>query len=374
MCYFALSLVTITSIAAAQGTVVVPSLATKKDPSFSTNYPFYGHATNKGEGRALYMYNTADIPQVSMAIKSLALRSSSGGTSAGAALTITVDMSVSPNDPTAASGTYANNHGANKRRMFSGTINLPARGSAPWPQQWETPITLTTPFVYARSMGKSLVVEITSTTSSTVPWNVEASKVDAGTRTTESAPSVCPFAESPPRTPGSMNIHYPRLGMQWWMRYLRYPHNTPSFNASILVVGSLGGGMKWLGLTLPINLRTGLGLPSSGPNCVLATNLLFSIPMIYTTNATPTRGTIEIPRTTIPNVPALGNAVIYSQPLSIDTDAVTKQPKIHTGWANKHRIGTEIGPDAATVFRTGDNASATGTVRAKEAATLRIAY
>ena len=33
---------------------------------------------------------------------------------------------------------------------------------------------------------------------------------------------------------------------------------------------------------------------------------------------------IEIPRTPIPNDPALGNVIIYSQPVSLDTDATTK--------------------------------------------------
>ena len=102
------------------------------------------------------------------------------------------------------------------------------------------------------------------------------------------------------------------------------------------------------------------------------TNLVVFLPMTYPpSTAGPSQGVLVSPTINIPNDPRLGNLVFYSQPFCPDKK-LNGFDQIYMGWANKWTIGSGTGPKGTVVYRTGNNASTTGSVRSGYGRTMLL--
>src|SRR5690606_6002400 len=73
---------------------------------------------------------------------------------------LTIELSTSPNPHTAASTTFAANHGADSTRVFHGLISLPAEAPPTfWPAPWQAPFVFSTPFAFTRQPNRAFVVD-----------------------------------------------------------------------------------------------------------------------------------------------------------------------------------------------------------------------
>ena len=142
------------------------------------------------------------IPIAGGILKGMALRRSSyiGNTNYPATATVSVDLSVGPNDSASAGTTFAANQGPNVMNVFSGILNLPQEASNPNPL-FSIVMPFTTNFPFISAMGKALVVDITCTQytnigSSTGSWYLDAYQGDTGSRATNGSTwSQCKFRD-----------------------------------------------------------------------------------------------------------------------------------------------------------------------------------
>ncbi len=363
--------------AVAQTSVIVPSGAATKMPMSWANYPFYGTSslTLPKEGRVQYCIDTFGISVPGMNIRSLQYRRPQrlGNVCPAMVLTATIGISVSKNPSSAAIATYASNHGTGVVPAFKGTINLPGASRGPaWPDPWQAPILFNNPFPYAKAMGNTLVIEIISaqTSAATQSWYVETTNPNSGARLTTSSPTKCYHSGN--ACPCSMSYRMPVVGGTWMNRYNGYPLNTPSLKASVLTLGTKGPGGSYGGKLLPFDIAS-LGIPTIQPRaqtCFLANDILFTVPLTYTPGTS--SASLASANFNIPNTPVLGNAVFFTQPLSLDTDPVTKIPAVHSGWGSKWTIGDGKGAPATMVYRTGNNAQTSGYLRKQWLTTLKL--
>ena len=362
--------------AVAQTSVIVPSGAATKMPMSWAHYPFYGTSSTTllREGRVQYCIDTFGISVPGMNIKSLQHRRPSNLINICPVnkYNVTVICSVSPNGSSAATATYASNHGAKPVGVFKGVLNLPQASRGPaWPDPWNAGIKFNTPFPYATAMGKTLVIEITcSMGTATSPWYLEATRPNSGARATTVSPTSCYHSGN--ACPCSMSYRMPVVGGTWMNRYNGYPLNTPSLKASVLTLGTKGPGGSYGGKLLPFDIAS-LGIPTIQPRaqtCFLANDILFTIPLTYTPGTS--SASLASANFNIPNTPVLGNAVFFTQPLSLDTDPVTKMPAVHSGWGSKWTIGDGKGAPATMVYRTGNNAQTSGYLRKQWLTTLKL--
>lgn len=345
----------------AQGTSVQVPAPQVWNQNFYNSYVFFGTTSsrikNEAHGQALYDVNDISVPGA--VFKSLQFRKPVRGTFRPSNVATTIDlvviMSVSPRTYTTASSTFAANHGTNKTQVFQGKLNLPARSAGgTFPAPWEAPVPFAKPFIYAKALGKSLVIEtLCANNSAKRTWYIEGSWPDQGTRTTIYSPFSCRFGNGGANN--SISHRNPTIGGSFFVRYNNYPKNVTSFNTNVHVWGLKSSG-TWAGFTLPIKFST-LGLPVKNPGCALATDVLATSSLVY--NATSGYLTMPGSGVAIPNDPSLLDKCFNTQAISLDS---TGAPGIgiHASWASKWCIRSGKTSPARYVYRSGDNSKPTG--------------
>ena len=353
-------------------TTVVPSAAKTKSPGYWSSQFFYGTSSTsiKNEGHTQILYSAKDVGSTVLTFKNMQVRRPQNLGNQNLALTgnMRLVLSSSKVAPTAASSTFASNHGT-ATVVVNSQISLPARNrGATWPDPWETAIPFINSYIYIEQVGGSFVVEnLFSNNSAQRSWYVEGDRKDQGTRATNL--SAC-AAHSDGGRNNSIGYRRPEVGGSFYLRYGSMPSNVPSLNLSFMIIGIGGVGASQWGMTLPINLSQ-LSLPSN--NCSLAVTDDIRVPLAYTTStAGKNRGSLTSPTIPIPNNPNLGGLSFYEHGVALDTNATTKLPEIYMCWSSKWTIGTGTGRPLALVYRTGDNSQTTGFVRQFEGPTLRF--
>lgn len=365
----------------AQTTAVVPSKSmVSNEGNWYSVYLFYGSTTaasNNAHTQGLYA--TSDITVNAGLMNGIAFKRTNYGLGAMTATTVnaTLDLSVSGIAHTAPSTTFASNHGANRLQVFNGPLNLPAVPQSTWPGTWEPPVPFTVPFPYAQSMGSTLVVDwVTSGGTSGRVWYADATVIGYGSNTSALYQSNCKNSAGGTSGSWSYFTYQPYPGGQFTLSLFGYPGNVPSLNASVLVFGTQGPGGTFGGLTLPF-LISSLGIPAQ-PNCQWGIDWLLDLPMTYTTSTSATGGSVRINTITMPNLPSLAGTSMFTQALSIDTDATTQLPVLYPSLAIKWNFGTGNKPPCSQVTRIADSAGAgvspTGSTQLDQAPNFQLRF
>ncbi|MHC4854568.1 MAG: hypothetical protein ACYTF5_21405, partial [Planctomycetota bacterium] len=142
------------------------------------------------------------------------------------------------------------------------------------------------------------------------------------------------------------------------------PSNEPNMKRSLNVVGLVGPGGTAFGKTLPIPINQ-LGFLDICNNNAgrLANDLVIVQGMTYTpSTAGKSRGQLRTPTVNIPNDVRIGGQSFFAQPFCGDKK-LGIYDQIYMAWGSKWTIGTGTGPMGSVVYRTGNNASTTGSIR-----------
>jgi hypothetical protein len=310
-----------------------------------------------------YAYDTNDIPVGGAVITELAWHRNNywgNGLPAGT-LTCVVQLSVSPNPPSAMSTTFASNLGGPTTQVFNGTVNWPNVPKGTGPAPYTHTMLLTTPGIYAKGTNQSFVVDIVTTAVSgyiNSTYTMAASAPDAGTRENNGPiRSSCKFSN------GNFNsgLGYVLGGLNnnggnWYVTYYSILPNAPGL-ITLSAFGTDNPG-SW---PIPLDL-TGIG----APNCWWHVGLESGIWIPVTANAS---GQATLPTLTVP--PGLGGFNFYDHGFFLD--AAANQAGFVPTWSSKWHIGTLKGPNANTLYRTQDTSSSpTGFLRPGYGTHLRI--
>jgi hypothetical protein len=341
-----------------------------KDPNYYDYYATYGttSTTTKNEGHGQYVYDSADVGAAAV-WKSVAWRRPHyiSNTNKLTTFNMTIIMSNSPVKYNALSSTFKSNHGSSTsgtppQQVLNGKISLPANSrGATWPEPWFTPLPIS-PFVHAPVKGGSLVVEcIGSNNSQNATYYCEGHKPDTGARVT--TVSSCSSHSDGGRN-NSISYRFPVIGGQWYVQHNSMPSNEPNMKRSLNVVGLVGPGGTAFGKTLPIPINQ-LGFLDICNNNAgrLANDLVIVQGMTYTpSTAGKSRGQLRTPTVNIPNDVRIGGQSFFAQPFCGDKK-LGIYDQIYMAWGSKWTIGTGTGPMGSVVYRTGNNASTTGSIR-----------
>jgi len=354
---------------------VIPSVSATKDPNYYDYFATYGTTSTsvKNEGHGQYIYDSADVGKATV-WKSIAWRRPHyiSNTNGLTTFSMTIIMSNSPVKYNAPSSTFAANHGTKASGTPAQTVlnntkvSLPAnkRGTT-WPEPWFAAIPISV-FVHAPVTGGSLVVECIGTNNSlNRTYYCEGHQPDNGSRLSNGPSGGCQWtSEGTNRWNSGIGYTFPKIGGSWYVNHSSMPSNEPNLKKSLNIIGLQGIGGKAFGKTLPIPIAS-LGFLDICKNRVgvLANDLVLTQPMTYTpSTAGPGRGQLRSPTVNIPNDPKLGGLSFFAQPFCTDKP-LNGFDQIYMGWPSKWTIGTGQGPKGSTVYRTGNNASTTGSIR-----------
>jgi len=376
------SLLVCSALAIASGLAaqtVIPSASATKDPGYYLYYATYGttSTTTKNEGRGQYIYDSADVGGAAV-WKSIAWRRPHyiSNTNNATTFSMQIVMSNSPVKYNAPSSTFTANHGTKTsgtppQTVLNGKISLPANSrGATWPEPWFAAIP-TSIFVHAPVKGGSLVIECIGTQNSqNRVYYCEGHQPDTGKRVT--TVSSCSSHSDGGRNSG-IGYRFPVIGGTWYVNHSSMPSNEPNLKRSLNIIGLKGPGQTAFGKTLPIPINT-LGFLDICANNAgkLANDLVIVQPMAYTpSTAGPSRGSLRSPTVTIPNDPKLGGVSFFAQPFCADKK-LNGFDQIYMAWGSKWTIGSNKGPMGSVVYRTGNNASTTGSVRNGYGLTMQL--
>lgn len=325
---------------------------------------YFGTSATNFPVHVQHMYALADMPQPVMVVNQLAYRRNNyyGNTIYASTQTLTLHLSHGANAPSAASSTFANNEGASKTKVFDGAITggWPAAPySGPNPAPFVFIIKLNAPYRVIQTLGKSLTLDYMLTardhktsSGSQTTMLFDAAGVDGGARASN-GPSSFNCKDSAGKYNNSIGYRYPVVGGTWYVRYSNLLPNRP------VVVTISGYGMPpnngpW---PIPFDLNAILGL-QKGCQFQVGLDIPLWIPIMSNSS-----GQAQLPNITMPA--GTGGVVFYDHGLVSD-------PQIQGGWvttwSSRWTIGTGLGPDAATIYKTKDTGgSATGSVRSKYA-------
>ena len=354
-------------LALAQGPALVLPLdaaAAKPAGGITNTSVFFGTsatATVLPNSHTQLVFDVADIALPTATWTSLSVRrpQGSGTTNTASGTNLTLIVSVGPNTTQTASSTFASNLGTSKLTAFTGPISLPTRPDpTQWPAPWETPIPFTSPFVYFKSNGTSIVVDFFQTgNTGTKSWELEATAKFAANRSANgpSQNNTCKFFNG--QVIGSFSSSNPTIGATWTVDY-----NVPSGIPGIVgfgAIGFAGVGGTWNGLTLPIDLGV-----FGAPGCTWNVSVEATIPMASTTSV---RWSIPIPKN-----PGLIGQSFYDH--TAFRDLLANPWGIVTGISNKWTIGhPTTGNPGTTVAAVGNGyASTFGVVTVGQAATVQL--
>jgi len=369
-------LVTITALAITTGLAaqtagkVVPSASATTNPGYWDTYATYGTTatTFNNEGRAQYLYDSADVGDATV-WKSIAWRRPQllGNPNAATTFSMTIIMSNSPVAYNAPSSTFTANHGTKAsgtpaQTVLNTQVSLPgnSRGGT-WPEPWLTAFPISV-FVHAPVKGGSLVIECISTDNSQKRiYYCEGHQLDIGKRVT--TVNAC-WSHSDGGRNDNLGYRLPVIGGSWFANYANMPSNEPNLKKSLNIIGLNGPGQTAFGKTLPIPINT-LGFLDICANNAggLANDLVLVQPLTYTTSTVgPSRGALRSPTVNIPNDPKLGGVSFFAQAFCTDKP-LNGYDQIYMGWGSEWTIGSNTGPKGSVVYRSGNNASATGVIR-----------
>ena len=350
------------SAAVAQVNIIVPArVATTQPPTSITFYMsqlFYSSTTQPPDAHTQTVYDVGEFGTTPAPLQSVSVRRPVGLGNANNAMTanLVMQMSMSPIAFSAATNTFAANHGANIVTTFNGQISLPAASNQPtWPAPWQTPFAFSAPFPFIPANGQSVVVDFMVTgNTATTPWYVEASTRDTGGRASNpSAQSNCRFSNG--NYNNAIGHTNPYVGNVWNLTYMNLLPGAPG----VAAVGSQGVGGSWNGLPLPIDLSV-LG----APGCAWHIDPAVFVPLVA--NAT---GTASWPTIPVPNDPSLTGQSFFDHSAWLDAQA--NAFGLVVGWSSRWIIGSGSGASAATVYATGNNAAnPTGTLQVHTAPSL----
>ncbi|MHC4814956.1 MAG: hypothetical protein ACYTKC_22190 [Planctomycetota bacterium] len=368
------ALVVATGLAAQAAGKVVPSASATKDPNYYDYFATYGTTSTsvKSEGHGQYIYDSGDVGGAAV-WKSLAWRRPHyiSNTNKATTFSMTIIMSNSPVKYNAPSSTFKANHGTSTsgtppQTVLNGKISLPAnsRGTS-WPEPWLPAFPISV-FVHAPVKGGSLVIEcIGSQNSQNATYYCEGHQPDNGSRLSNGPSGGCQYhSDGSPYWNSGISYRQPVIGGQWYVQHNSMPSNEPNMKKSLNIIGLQGIGGTAFGKKLPIPITT-LGFLDICKKRVgvLSNDLVLTQPMTYTPNTTALgRGTLRSPTVNIPNDPKLGGATFFQQPICADKP-IGNYDQIYMGWPSKWIVGTGMGPMGSVVYRTGNNASTTGSIR-----------
>lgn len=353
--------------AAAQNTLVIPSAAATARPSAGSPWSssvFYSTSstTTPHDSHTQSIYDSMDVGTTFGLLAALQVRRPSGLGNQNPAMTtnLTIDISTAAVPYTAASSTFASNHGPNRVQVFSGPISLPQESNpGSWPAQWQAPFVFTTPFPFVQAPGETLVIDFMQTgNSATTAWYLEHTRRDRGDRVTNGpSASSCRFSNG--NYNNSLSYTRPVIGGNWRVTYSSLLPNAPGFAA----LGIQGAGGMWAGMSLPLDL-TFLG----APGCRWSIEPLASVSLVASAN-----GSASWPTLSIPNDPALGGVSFFDHSGWIDPAA--NAAGLVTGWSSEWIIGTDRGAPGAVVTATGNSAAnPSGSLSLEEVPTFRLLY
>ncbi|MHC4077675.1 MAG: hypothetical protein ACYST0_04430 [Planctomycetota bacterium] len=364
-----------TGLAAQAAGRVIPSASATKNPRYYDYMATYGTTSTslKNEGRGQYIYDSADVGGAAV-WKSIAWRrpQTLGNTNVLTTFSMTIIMSNSPVKYNAPSSTFKANHGTSAsgtapQTVLNNTkISLPANSrGATWPEPWFAPIPISV-FVHAPVKGGSLVIEcIGSNNSQNRTYYCEGHQPDNGQRVSNGQSGGCQWtSEGTNRWNSGIGYRFPVIGGTWHISHSGMPSNEPNLKKSLNIIGVQGPGGTAFGKKLPIPIAS-LGFLDICKTRIgkLFNDLVITQPLTYTPNTTaPGRGTLRSPTVNIPNDPKLGGVVFYQQAFCTDKP-IGNYDQIYMGWPSKWTVGTGTGPMGSTVYRLGNNASTTGSIR-----------
>lgn len=368
---FLTSLSFLASGLAGQG-VIIPSVSAKTDPNYYDYWCTYGTTSTvvKNEGHGQYLYDSADVGGSAL-WQSISWRRPHyiSNTNALTTFSMTIIMSNSPVAYNAPSATFSANHGTSTsgtppQTVLNNQISLPANSQgSTWPEPWLTAIPIQR-FVHVPVKGGSLVIEcLGSNNSANALYYCEGHQPDIGWRLTNGPSGGCQY-----HSDGGWNsgIGYTRpvIGGQWHVSHSNMPSNEPNMKKSLNLIGLQGVGGTAFGRTLPIPIA-GLGfldICKTKPG-MLYNDVVLVQPMTYTpSTVAPSRGSLTSPTVNIPNDPKLGGVNFFQQPFCLDKK-LNSYDQVYMGWPSRWIIGGNAGPKGSVVYKTGNNASTTGSIR-----------
>ncbi len=348
----------LTSVAGAQNTFVVPSKAGVSEPGSVWNdrsdqvFTLWGSTSaSSSASRAQYLYDVTDIPVAQANLSAMQVRAPWTNNVNAATYTVSIDVSVGPNTPTGASSVYASNHGSNQTTVFSGALNIPAQSRAgSWPANWFAPIAFNAPFAYDNSNGASLVVDWTTTNSSTQSLtSLEGYRLEGGNATFEYVDRDCP--NSAGQISGGFGWSPTTLvpGGSFQVSISGAPPATPSYASNAIFFATGGVGTPFGAFTTPFAL-TSLGLPAQAGCDWAVSNMVLGAPGMYRDFGT--SASVSISNVGIPNDPNLVAVRFYTQALGLDLNSGS--PMLHPLTAIRWTIGTGAPVPVSQLRRTFD--------------------
>lgn len=360
----------------AQTPVLCPSMAATADGSFDNLSLLYGGGNGRAHTQALFA--TSDLAVTNGTITGLSLRGV-GPVGGGTPLSIhlRIEMSMSSVTIAAAQATFAQNVGPAPVVVFDGTYVVPAIApSVAFPPAMLPEIVFTTPFVYDGSLGASLVVDVTtSQSSSTQIYRTGAVSIGGGFASNVYVTGSCLHSKGSPSGAYGYQQFQPYPGGDFSLSLLGYPSHVTSFNSSVMMIGFTGGvGASVGGFALPVPLTT-LGLQASSPFCMLAVFPDIVLPMTYLQGASGgSSGAIAFGPLSIPL--GLAGFEFFTQALSVDYDNTMPQPLLFPSLALKWTVGTGNRPAGTTVTRLSDTvpAQTTGGVQFDQVPVMQFTF
>lgn len=358
----------------AQTVVLAPSMAQTMDGNSSNLSLLWGSPTAP-RAHTQILLDTADLSIASGTLTALAFRPVQSGAAVGVRGTMRIEVSLSGSPHAAAQPDFAANHGVHRVVVFDGPFVIqptpPGNQTPPAPL---SPIQFSTPFAYDGSLGRTLVVDVTtSNLSSSTPYAVGQVGVGAGSMSSIWASGACQNTNG--GISGTLGYHggQPYPGGPFTLGYFGYPTHRASFAASVLLFDfSLTGILGNHALPVPL---TDLGLPAA-PGCRLAIVPEATAPTAYVPGQNGGSSGHLAFSMQIPALPGLVGARFGTQAISLDHDNRLPGPLLFPSLATRWTIGTGHRPAASMVVRMADTdpASRAGGVQIGQAPVLSLVF
>ena len=369
----------LSSMVAAQTVVLAPSQAASMDGADSTSLVFYGGSAPRAHSQILLA--TSDIAASAGTIQALSFRpTSSQFDSPAYSVNLRIVMSVSTAPFSAASPTFAQNHGPNPVVVFDGLFTMPlvpATGAVP-PSPLP-PIVFTTPFAYDPALGETLVIDVSAR--NPVPGTSYAlglTGIGGGSMSSIYSSGACVTSSGGYQGTIGYGGGQPYPGGTFTVGYFGYPNNRASFHTSMMLFDlSMTGVYGSFALPTPL---VNLGFPANAP-CQLGVVPEVLVPITYVPGSGGGSGgtggylLFSMP---LPANPTLAGLQFATQAISLDYDnnGGAGVELLFPSQATRWTMGTGARPQAATVTRAADTVppSPTGGVQQNEAPVVHLHF
>lgn len=364
----------------AQTLYVLPKKALTTPGNGINTWSLNGTTGTRNLQRSQQLIGVSEIPVNTSIFKYMALRRPHNSTTTNPAATysVTLRMAVTNASISNPSSTFSTNIGSNATTVYMGNVSFPQRAVGnSWPEPWEGPLPLTTPFQFNSAAGSTLVLDTMQTGSSTT-WLLEHYQPVFGSWAVEyNQPSSCVTRSkdfgvagrgvgmivSETLYPGGMftAAFVPTDSRGSPPNVPGYPNNVSSFQNSFLMLGLVGKTGSFGGHNLPVSLQQ-LGLPNTDPACALGIQWIpgLQVGLTYNKGILPSfgnLGSLSLSGIPIPNDSRLPGSTFYCQAVSDDNGF------IYPSAALSFKLGSGLSVPGAVVYITNDDPnkpSATG--------------